>query len=311
MAEESGEILLQVINDILDYSKLESGCFSINDNIISVTEIFQSVLRAYQKGCKPGISLETHFDPRLPEAAEGDGLRYRQIVQNLMSNATKFTEQGYVRVNATFKTEDDESYPILTEVVNTGVGVSSASSNALFVPFTQFDNSVTKRHKGTGLDLSICKSLAELMGGNISFRPNPEGRGSIFGFTVKLRKVKQLEHVDSSHEKMKALTVQKQDSPSEDIKLVAANKRVLLTEDNPINQRAMFKMLKGFGFGNIDLAANGRKAVAMLAKNPLAYHVILMDIDMPVLDGIGATKEIRDAGICTPIVAMTANALKG
>jgi osomolarity two-component system sensor histidine kinase TcsA len=311
MAEESGGVLLRVINDILDYSKLESGCFSISHDIISVTEIVQSVFKAYQKGCKPGIRLENHLDPRLPEAAEGDSLRYRQIVQNLMSNATKFTEQGYVRVNATLETEDDESYTILTEVADTGVGVSSASSSALFAPFTQFDNTVTRNYKGTGLGLSICKSLAELMSGNISFRPNPEGRGSVFGFTAKLMKVKQLDHVDSSHERMKALTIQKPDFPSEDIKLVAANKRVLLTEDNSINQRVMLKMLKGLGFGSIDLAANGRSAVTMLAKDPLAYHVILMDIDMPVLDGIGATKEIRDAGINTPIVAMTANALKG
>jgi osomolarity two-component system sensor histidine kinase TcsA len=311
MAEESGGVLLRVINDILDYSKLESGCFSISHDIISVTEIVQSVFKAYQKGCRPGITLEIHLDPRLPEAAEGDSLRYRQIVQNLMSNATKFTEQGYVRVNATLETEDDESYTILTEVVDTGVGVSSASSSTLFAPFTQFDNSVTKNYKGTGLGLSICKSLAELMGGNISFRPNPEGCGSIFGFTAKLRKVKQLHLVDSPHEQMKALTIQKPDSPSEDIKLIAADKRVLLTEDNSINQRVMVKMLKGLGFENIDLAANGMSAVTMLAKDPRAYHVILMDIDMPVLDGIGATKEIRDAGINTPIVAMTANALKG
>jgi osomolarity two-component system sensor histidine kinase TcsA len=311
MAEESGGVLLRVINDILDYSKLESGCFSVSHDIISVTEIVESVFKAYQKGCRPGITLEIHLDPRLPEAAEGDSLRYRQIVQNLMSNATKFTEQGYVRVNATLETEDDESYTILTEVVDTGVGVSSASSSALFAPFTQFDNSVTKNYKGTGLGLSICKSFAELMGGNISFRPNPERCGSIFGFTAKLRKVKQLHLVDSPHEQMKALTIQKPDSPSEDIKLIAADKRVLLTEDNSINQRVMVKMLKGLGFENIDLAVNGRSAVTMLAKDPLAYHVILMDIDMPVLDGIGATKEIRDAGINTPIVAMTANALKG
>lgn len=311
MAEESGEVLLKVINDILDYSKLDSGCFSISHDIISVKGIVQSVVRAYQKGCKPGISLENHLDPRLPEAAEGDSLRYRQIVQNLMSNATKFTEQGYVRVNATLQKEDDESYTILTEVVDTGIGVPSAGSKALFTPFMQFDHSHTKQYKGTGLGLSICKSLAELMDGKISFQPNPEGRGSIFGFTAKLKKVQQMNHANTFQEKIKALATQTLGLPLEDIKLAAANKRVLLTEDNPINQRVMVKMLKGLGFENIDLAVDGRKAVTMLAKDPLAYHVILMDIDMPVLDGIGATREIRAAGIYTPIVAMTANALKG
>jgi osomolarity two-component system sensor histidine kinase TcsA len=310
MAEESGEVLLQVINDILDYSKLESGCFSISHDIINVTDIVQSVLRAYQKGCKPEITMESYLDPTLPKAAEGDSFRYRQVVQNLISNAIKFTEQGYVRVNATLQKEDDKSYIILTEVVDTGVGVPSGNSSALFTPFTQLDNYTTKRYKGTGLGLSICKSLAELMGGSISLQPNPEGRGSIFRFTAKLKKVKQLDRIHAFQEKMKAVAVPTPVLPLEDIKLAAANKKVLLTEDNPINQRVMVKMLKGLGFENVDLAANGRKAVTMLTKDPFAYHVILMDINMPTLDGIGATQEIRDAGISTPIVAMTANALK-
>ncbi|CAN9133713.1 unnamed protein product [Alternaria alternata] len=303
MAEESGEVLLQVINDILDYSKLESGCFSISQDIINVTDIIQSVLRAYQKGCKPEITMENYLDPRLPKAAEGDSFRYRQVVQNLMSNAIKFTEQGYK--------EDSKSYIISTEVVDTGVGIPSANSSALFTPFTQLDNPTTKRYKGTGLGLSICKSLAELMGGSIAFQPNPEGRGSVFRFTAKLKKVKQLDHIHALQEKMKAVAISTPVLPLEDIKLAAANKRVLLTEDNPINQRVMVKMLKGLGFENVDLAPNGRKAVTMLTKDPVAYHIILMDINMPTLDGIGATQEIRDAGISTPIVAMTANALKG
>ncbi|KAK7177511.1 Peroxide stress-activated histidine kinase mak1 [Paraphaeosphaeria sporulosa] len=153
-------------------------------------------LQRIKKGCKPGITLENHLGPRLPKVAEGDSLRYRQIVQNLMSNATNFTENGYVRVNAIPQKEDDESYTILTEVVDTGVGVSSASSSALFTPFTQFDNSATKQYKGTGLGLSIRKSLTELMGGTIGFQPNPEGRRSIFGFTAKLTKVTQFTHGD-------------------------------------------------------------------------------------------------------------------
>lgn len=310
IAEQSGEVLLQVINDILDYSKLESGCFSISQDIINVKDIVQSVLRTHQKGRKPGISLENHFDAKLPKAAGGDSLRYRQIVQNLISNATKFTEHGYIRVNVTLQKDDDESYTILTEVIDTGVGVPSARSNALFTPFTQLDNSATKRYEGTGLGLSICRSLVELMGGNIGFQPNPEGCGSIFGFTAKLKKVKQLNHIDNLQENMKALAVRTPVLPLEDIKLAAANKRVLLTEDNPINQRIMLKMLKGLGFENVDLAVNGREAVTMSTKDPSAYHVILMDISMPILDGVGATKEIRDVGISAPIIAMTANALK-
>jgi osomolarity two-component system, sensor histidine kinase TcsA len=157
--EESGEVLLQVINDILDYSKLASGSFSISADIINVADIIQSVYRNYQKCCKPGTTLEHSLDSRLPVAAEGDSLRYRQIIQNFVSNGTKFTEQGYVKIKASLQDETDDSYVILTEVVDTGIGVPASVSSALFTPFTQFDNSATKRYKGTGLGLSICKSL--------------------------------------------------------------------------------------------------------------------------------------------------------
>ncbi|KAK7178057.1 sensor histidine kinase response [Paraphaeosphaeria sporulosa] len=166
-------------------------------------------------------------------------------------------EQGYVRINATLQKEDDESYTILTEVVDTGVGVSSASSSTLFTPFTQFDNSATKQYKGTGLGLSIFKSLAERMGGNIGFQPNPEGHGSIFWFTAELKKVKQLNRVDTLQEKMKAQAIQTPALPLDEFKLAAAGKKVLLTEDNPINQKVMLKMLKGLGLERYHLGIYG------------------------------------------------------
>ncbi|KAF2181680.1 hypothetical protein K469DRAFT_588545 [Zopfia rhizophila CBS 207.26] len=309
--EESGAVLLQVINDILDYSKLASGCFSISDDILSVSDIIQSVFRSFQKGSEPEPILERHLDPSLPKAAGGDSLRYRQIVQNLMSNAIKFTEKGYVRVNATLQEENEETYTILTEVVDTGIGVPATTSKSLFTPFTQFDNSATKRYKGTGLGLSISRSLAELMGGSIGFRPNPEGKGSVFWFTAKLKKVNQLKHLDAIQDNFKALAAEAPMSLFEEMKLVAINKRILLAEDNPINQKVCVKMLAGLGFDNIDLAADGSEAVQMSTKDSPPYDVILMDINMPVLDGVAATKEIRHAGVQTPIVAMTANALKG
>lgn len=309
--EESGEILLQVINDILDYSKLSSGCFSISHDIINIADIIQSVFRVHEKCTKPEIILERHLDPKLPKAAEGDSLRYRQIVQNLMSNATKFTEEGYVRLCATLKEEDDDSYTVLTEVIDTGIGVPAVASGALFTPFTQFDNSATKRYKGTGLGLSICKSLAELMSGQIGFRDNPEGRGSIFWFTAKLTKVKQFKVIEPIQEDIDMLASHTPISPFEDIQLAATDKKILLAEDNPINQKVMLKMLDGLGFKNIDVAIDGKGAVAKTTKEHSSFDIILMDINMPVLDGVGATKEIRNAGINTPIIAMTANALKG
>lgn len=309
--EESGEVLVQVINDILDYSKLAQGGFSISHDIISVVDIIQSVFRVQTKSCKPEISLEIHLDPRLPTAAEGDSLRYRQIVQNLLSNATKFTDEGYVRVNATLQKEDADSYIIMTEVIDTGVGIPPGLSGSLFQPFVQFDNSATKRYKGTGLGLSICKSLSGLMEGEIGFHANPEGRGSVFWFTVKLKKVQQFRVKQFLQDRSDAQKTSPNSISAESLKPVAAKKRILLTEDNPINQKVMVKMLKGLGFANIDLATDGRQAVTMATKDPPPYHLILMDINMPILDGVSATRELRSAGLTIPIVGITANALKG
>jgi osomolarity two-component system sensor histidine kinase TcsA len=311
--QDSGDVLLQVINDILDYSKLASGSFSISNDIISVADIIQSVVRAHQACHSPEVKLESFLDSQLPRSAEGDSLRYRQIVQNLLSNATKFTEHGYVRILARLQKEDEEYFTILTEVVDSGIGVPASGSHTLFTPFTQFDNSATKRYKGTGLGLSICKSLAELMGGNIGFHPNPEGRGSVFWFTSKMKKCKQLKALEVLQENMQRLKIAPPilADPMETLKVVAAHKRILLAEDNQINRKVMLRMLAGLGFKEVDTAKDGKEAVAKAMNEPNPHDLILMDVNMPVQDGVSATKELRAKGLQTPIVAMTANALKG
>lgn len=317
--QESGEVLLQVINDILDYSKLANGSFSISHDVINIADIVHSVHRAQQKLFGPQVKFEIHLDPRIPKAGEGDSLRYRQIVQNLVSNAAKFTEAGSVHVQARLKGEDDENSTIWTEVVDTGIGVPKASANALFTPFTQFDNSATKRYKGTGLGLSICKSLSELMGGEIGFHPNPEGHGSVFWFTIKLKKCKQLQMVatpcielDSFRVPVPAVA-----DHMNEMRNVAVSKRLLLAEDNFINRKVMLRMLAGLGFPNIDVAVDGKEAVAKIIQSAdekhatVPYDLVLMDVNMPVQDGVSATQELREKGYQMPIVAMTANALKG
>lgn len=234
-------------------------------------------------------------------------------MQNLVSNATKFTEHGYVRIIARLHTEDQDYFTILTEVMDSGIGVPAGSSRTLFTPFTQCDNSATKRYKGTGLGLSICKSLAELMGGGIGFHPNPEGRGSVFWFTAKLKKCKQLKALEVLQEGMTGLSIPPSPiftDPVEKLRKVAPSKRVLLAEDNLINRKIMLRTLQGLGFGNLDTAPDGKEAVSKASQEP-SYDLILMDISMPVQDGISATKELRAKGLRTPIVAMTANALKG
>ena len=299
--EESGSVLLQVINDILDYSKLASGSFTINTDTISVPEITSAVMRCYPAAMRPQVRLETVIHPNIPRSAKGDPIRYRQILQNIVSNAVKFTESGYVRVNVSLLDDDDEtSHYIMTEVADTGIGVPSHAVSDLFVPFTQFDDSVTKRYKGTGLGLSICKSLTELMGGAIGFRPNKNPHGSIFWFTVKLAKVDE-----------KSIPIRPSRISGEKLSEIALKKQLLLVEDNVINQTVMVRLLKVLGFQCVDIALDGAQAVQLVKKKPLTYNLILMDINMPVLDGVSATTQIRILGLNIPIVAMTANALEG
>lgn len=299
--DESGGILLQVINDILDYSKLASGAFSVTKEAMNVAEIVAAVQRCCKLGSDHGPSFEIDIDSRVPSVVQSDPLRYRQILQNLVSNAVKFTEHGYIRLAVTVTPEDDESYCLRTEVTDTGIGVSSDSENFLFTPFTQLDQFSTKRYKGTGLGLSICKSLAELMGGSIGYRQNSDGPGSTFFFTANVHKL------DSTSIK----SVVSIPAPDIDIRELAQTKQLLLVEDNAINQTIMVRLLNGFGFARVDVAADGAEGLQLVKQKPLTYSLVLMDISMPVMDGVTATQQIRASGSQVPIIAMTANALKG
>ncbi|OIW29295.1 hypothetical protein CONLIGDRAFT_715658 [Coniochaeta ligniaria NRRL 30616] len=315
--DESGKVLLQVINDILDYSKLASGSFSINTDIVGVTSIITSVVRSVQATLQPTVYFELFLSADLPKSAQGDPLRFRQIVQNIIGNAAKFTEKGSIRVRASLQAEDRDSYTVMTEVTDTGIGISEDATRGLFTPFTQFDLTTTKRYKGTGLGLSIAKALAELMGGQIGYRPSPERHGSVFWFTVKLRKIKSLDQIQqwdrqASSEHVAAhageLTPAEKQRRLND---AAPLKSLLLVEDNLINQKVMVGMLRQLGFKNIELAGNGSEAVSIVRAKPAAFDLVLMDISMPILDGNQASTQIRNNGILVPIVAMTAYALKG
>lgn len=306
--EESGAVLLHLINDILDYSKLSSGGFSICSDVISVSDIITSVVRSFQTTLKPEISLRVSLDGDLPKSAQGDPLRYRQIVQNLVSNAVKFTEIGFVHVHASVQRDEVSSYTIRTRVADTGIGIPDCAMGSLFTPFTQFDTSATKRYKGTGLGLSICKSLSELMGGSIGFYRNPEEHGSVFWFDIKVEKLKSEEPANG----IQSLSLSPSMDPLSAVRTIAAGKRILLAEDNFINQKVMLMMLKNLGFEQVDTATDGVETIRLTTlQKPQRYDLILMDINMPVLDGIGSTREIRKAGLNIPIIAMTANALKG
>ncbi|KAH7118466.1 histidine kinase-like ATPase [Dactylonectria macrodidyma] len=308
--EESGRVLLQVINDILDYSKLAAGSFSINNDKVDVTSLIASVVRGVQTTVQPGVSLRLVLAPGLPRWAEGDPLRYRQIVENIVGNAVKFTEKGSILVSVSLLTEDATTHTIMTEVADTGHGVSEDDAQKLFKPFTQLDTPYEKRRQGTGLGLSIAKSLAELMGGDIGYKPNPERQGSIFWFM-------QIHTVNAEPERSSEVSRQ-QVPQGEDfaaqlthLEEIAPTMRILAAEDNIINQKVLVGLLHAFGFQHITVVSDGAQAVSTLSAAPDTFNLILMDISMPVMNGYEATVQIRNSGVRLPIIAMTAYALKG
>jgi osomolarity two-component system sensor histidine kinase TcsA len=311
--EDSGQILVQVINDILDYSKLTSDGFSLSSETMDPAHIIGAVIRSFQPTLKPGVHFELDLSPGLPKSVRGDPLRYRQVIQNIVSNAAKFTDKGFIRVHSSVQAEEDaESCYIMTEITDTGIGVPASAENTLFLPFTQFDDTSTKSYQGTGLGLSISKSIVELMGGQIGSRPNPDGQGSVFWFTAKFDKIKAEEHSSALATQLAATRLS---TPSVDLdarsREVFQTKTLLLAEDNIINQRVMLKMLRSLGFERIDTAVDGVQATQLAVENPDTYDLILMDVSMPLVDGIAATTEIRRCGNHVPIIAVTANVVKG
>lgn len=313
---ESGQVLLQVINGILDYSKLASGNFSVNSDLVGVANIISSVVRNVQMTLLPGVYIKLVLAPNLPKSAQGDPLRFRQIFQNIIDNAVKFTEKGSVQVEASVSAEDETTYTILTEVTDSGIGVEEDAVQNLFKPFTQLEKPNKKRFQGTGLGLSIAKSLAELLDGQMGYRPNLQHSGSVFWFTVKLKKISSLEQLGSPDmQNDQEIEKSQQESDKERmlrrVKEMAPRKRILAAEDNLVNQKVLARVLNSLGFQNFTMVANGAEAVSLLSASPNAYDLVLMDISMPVMDGFEATRKIRTYGNPIPIIAMTAYALRG
>lgn len=290
--KDSGDSLLTIINDILDFSKIENHKLLIEAVPLNIRDLFNQVVELfYEKAQENNILIKIEIDDKLPDTILGDTVRVKQIFLNILSNAVKFSrENGVVKVSVK---ELEEGKTLLCEVVDNGVGIVPKRLDDIFNSFTQEDSSTTRKFGGTGLGLSISKSLIKMMGGDIGVKSEPNV-GSTFFFTLPIVEAKD----DSSKELL--------DENKED----ELNGKVLIVEDNKSNQMLMTLLLDELGLESV-VAEDGLEAVKAVIQDK--YDLVLMDENMPNMNGIEATKEIRSLSEVErmPIIAVTANALKG
>lgn len=310
MALFSAEMQLTVINDILDFSKIEAKKLEIRKTVFQPDKLVEQVAEIFSpKASEKGLVLHNKIDRGVPNAVLGDENRIRQVIGNLVNNAVKFTPQGSVTLILSADTQaeqdmepgkslsDSDQTILHFQVEDTGIGIKPEDTGKLFDSFSQAESSTTRNFSGTGLGLSISKSLVKLMGGEIGVNSTP-GKGSTFWFTLPLQLAEM--NWDSQRQPFKATGERMQG-------------KVLLVEDTLVNREVAKGMLKKLGL-EVEVAGNGLEALEMLTNG--TYDLVLMDVQMPVMDGLQATEEIRRMELETsrnrmPIVAMTANALEG
>ncbi|MCC6369866.1 MAG: PAS domain S-box protein [Bacteroidia bacterium] len=293
--KSAGENLLGIINDILDFSKIQSGKLSIEKLPFNIKETALNTSNILKvKANEKGIKLNLVLEKELPDVLIGDSLRINQILLNIIGNAIKFTERGEVTVSINVLKNNTHDCLIYFSVKDTGIGIDAEHLESIFERFTQASNETTRRFGGTGLGLSISRNLIQMQGGVLKVSSKP-GAGSEFTFELLFEKQQTVN--EPKHTADNGL--------NQPLRVV----KVLLMEDNDLNQKLARKVVTGFGF-SIDIAGNGQKGVEMLANGN--YDVILMDLQMPVMDGYQATKHIREVLKSNiPIIAMTAHSLIG
>ena len=296
----SGRSLMLILNDILDLSKIDAGKLETTPMPFDPRALVREIADTWRESATAkNLAFNTHVDEATPAILLGDDLRIRQIVSNLVSNAVKFTDNGFIDLSLTTTAQDDDTLELEIAVRDTGEGIDRSVQERIFHAFEQAENSIARRRGGTGLGLSICRRLATLMSGSISVQSTP-GEGSVFRLALPVKAIIQEPH---------APTPTAPAPPPKDVNLNGL--RVLLAEDNAINQMVAQKFLD-----NLDVittvAANGKECLDALEAEEIDF--ILMDKHMPVMDGMAATAAIRalpDARAALPIIACTADAMTG
>ncbi|QDT94719.1 ATP-binding protein [Gimesia aquarii] len=308
--KKNGEYLLELINDILDVSKIEADKLEVEEIECSLIELIEDVktlmeIRAIDKGLK----LLVRIDGKVPRFILSDPIRLRQILINLLSNAIKFTKQGSVQLVIRTIEEDSKSPCLQFDVIDTGIGMTEEQISRLFQPFAQADSSTTRKYGGTGLGLTICKRLSNILGGEIYIN-SEYGIGTTFTVTIKMRPISDKESFDDQIFKNEVKKALSKTGTTSDFEM---NYNILLAEDGLDNQKLISFLLKKSG-AKVTLAENGQIAVNLALEaiekgNP--FDVILMDMQMPELDGYAATKVLRSKGFEYPIIALTAHSTNG
>lgn len=290
----SANNLLVIINDVLDFSKIESGKLELESIGFELSQVVDTLVETIgHKAEEKGIALSSSIDKRISPIVMGDPVRLNQILLNLVNNAIKFTSEGFVDLQCICVKESYDSQTVEFRIQDTGIGISQNKMHTIYDSFSQEDESITRRFGGTGLGLSICKQIADLMGGSIHVE-SEKGKGSIFFFTVEFARGTDKDLIKAG---------------DEIIPTSLQGIKILLVEDHDINRYLAISILHEWK-ASVDIAENGVEAVAQARIN--TYDLILMDMQMPVMSGIEATRLIRnELKLSVPIIALTANAIKG
>jgi signal transduction histidine kinase/CheY-like chemotaxis protein len=309
--QSSGQHLLSLINDILDFSKIEAGKLDVEQVEFRLDQLLDNVASLIgEKASAKGLELVFDVAADVPEVLVGDALRLGQILINYANNAVKFTERGQINVSLRLRERTEGAALLYGSVTDTGIGLTPEQSGRLFQSFQQADTSITRKHGGTGLGLSIAKQLAELMGGTVGVESTP-GQGSTFWFTARLGIANAGSRHSMHRNPSDRPALGADDNTSRDTLQNLRGARLLLVEDNDLNQQVAGEMLTDAGFV-VEMAENGQLALDKIAAAAEPYDLVLMDMQMPVMDGVTAAQRIRQSVDATqlPIVAMTANAMQ-